>query len=96
MQQFKDNLVYDGERYEVALPRREDCTGLEDNRQHAVSRLVKVKKRFQYDEEKASMYQDAINQYLKDGHARETDKTDSNQRQRLTICLIIHFFAKIK
>ena len=70
MQQFKDNLVYDGECYKVALPWREDCTGLEDNRQQAVSRLVKVEKRFQYDKEKASMYQDAINPYFKDEHAR--------------------------
>ena len=69
MQHFKDSLVYDGERYDVALPWREDSTGLEDNRQHAVSRLVKVEKRFQYDKEKASMYQNAIKQYLKDGHA---------------------------
>ena len=81
MQQFKDSLVYDGERYKVALPF--DCTGLEDNRQQAVSRLVKVEKRFQYDKEKASMYQDAINQYLKDGHARETDKTDSNSETKI-------------
>ena len=83
MQQFKDSLVYDGERYEVALPWREDCTGLEDNRQQAVSRLVKVEKCFQYDKEKASMYQDAINQYLKDGHAREADKTDSNSETKI-------------
>ena len=61
MQQFKDSLAYDGERYEVALPWREDCTGLEDNRQQAVSRLVKVEKCFQYDKEKASMYQNTIN-----------------------------------
>ena len=83
MQQFKDSLVYDGERYEVALPWREDCTGLEDNRQQAVSRLVKVEKRSQYDKEKASMYQDAINQYLKDGYARETGKTDSNSETKI-------------
>eukprot|EP00112_Aurelia_sp_Birch-Aquarium-sp1_P003222 Seg1359.14 transcript_id=Seg1359.14/GoldUCD/mRNA.D3Y31 product="hypothetical protein" protein_id=Seg1359.14/GoldUCD/D3Y31 len=83
MQQFKDSLVYDGERYEVALPWREDCTGLEDNRHQAVSRLVKIEKRLQYDKEKASMYQDAINQYLKDGHAREIDKTDSNSETKI-------------
>ena len=83
MQQFKDSLVYDGERYEVALPSGEDCTGLEDNRQQAVSRLVKVEKRFQYDKEKASMYQNTINQYLKDGHAREIDKSDSNSETKI-------------
>eukprot|EP00112_Aurelia_sp_Birch-Aquarium-sp1_P003268 Seg1363.25 transcript_id=Seg1363.25/GoldUCD/mRNA.D3Y31 product="hypothetical protein" protein_id=Seg1363.25/GoldUCD/D3Y31 len=83
MQQFKDRLVYDGERYEVALPWREDCTGLEDNRHQAVSRLVKIEKRLQYDKEKASMYQDAINHYLTYGHAREIDKMDSNSETKI-------------
>ena len=73
IQQLKNSLVYDGERYEVALPWK--ATSYQ---QTSESRAT-----FKYDKEKASMYQNAINQYLKDGHAREIDKTNSNEEVKV-------------
>ena len=45
MKQLQGSSIYDGERYEVALPWKQSCTGLEDNKQQDMSRLVKLENR---------------------------------------------------
>lgn len=43
---FEENIVKDGQRYEVAFPWKEDCTEpLENNRDIAVSRLRSLLRR---------------------------------------------------
>ena len=73
-------MKFDGQRYEVSLPWRKICPELPSNQGLALKRLENVETRLRKQPEKAQMYKDAINQYLKDGHARlvtaEDEKID--------------------
>ncbi|XP_028407170.1 uncharacterized protein LOC114529555 [Dendronephthya gigantea] len=69
-QRFEDNVKFDGQRYEVSLPWKEDCPKLLSNRGLALKRLANVEAKLKKQPEHARMYKDSINQYINDGHAR--------------------------
>lgn len=67
---FEENIVKDGQRYEVAFPWKEDCTEpLENNRDIAVSRLRSLLRRLSSKEGLLHRYDTTIRQYIKLGHA---------------------------
>jgi hypothetical protein len=70
VQQFKDNVKFDGQRYEVSLPWKENCPNLPSNRGLSLKRLANVEARLRKQPEPAQMYKHYINQYLNDSHAR--------------------------
>ena len=70
VQQFKDKVKFDGQRYEVSLPWKKNCPKLTSNREISLKRLTKVEARLKKQPEQAQMYRDSINQYFNDGHAR--------------------------
>ena len=76
-EQFEKNLKFDGERYEVELPWKRNCPTLVNNRNIAMKRLINVESKLSKIPEQASMYKESINQYIKDGHARETTHNDN-------------------
>ncbi|XP_028408802.1 uncharacterized protein LOC114531378 [Dendronephthya gigantea] len=83
MDQFESNLQYDGERYTVGLPWMRNPPPLVNNYHQAFQRLISVEKRLKRNPKKTESYRNAMNQYLTDGHARETDQEDEkNEKAR--------------
>ena len=80
VQQFNESLKFDGERYEVALPWRKDHPELKDNYNQAFKRLLSVEHQLKKNEDKASSYSQAINQYVQDGYAEEV-KVNSDDKK---------------
>jgi hypothetical protein len=76
VQQLQESVNFDGERYEVELLWTKNCPKLADNRKIAMKRLVNVEARLKKNPEQLVMYKQLINQYIKDGHARETTIDD--------------------
>ena len=76
MDQFESNLHYDGERYTVGLPWKRNPSSLVNNYPQAFQRLVSVEKSLKQNPKKAELYQNAMKQYITDGHARETNQED--------------------
>ena len=71
MSQFKKSLKFDDERYELALPWKENHPKLRDNYKQAVKRLVNTENQLKRNDERAAAYSEAINQYIQDGYAEE-------------------------
>ena len=82
VQQFNKNLMFDGERYEVALPWRKDHPELTNNYKQALKRLQSVENQLRKSEEKASLYSQAINQYVQDGYAEEVEVINDNKEPK--------------
>ncbi|XP_028417205.1 uncharacterized protein LOC114541488 [Dendronephthya gigantea] len=83
MDQFESNLQYDGKRYTVGLPWMRNPPPLVNNYHQAFQRLISVEKSLKRNPKKAESYRNAMNQYLTDGHARETDQEDEkNEKAR--------------
>ena len=76
LQQFHSTISFDGERYEVGLPWKRDHPELASNYQQALRRMLKVERALHEDERKEEMYKEAMQQYFKDGHAREITEED--------------------
>jgi hypothetical protein len=76
VQQFQRNVNFDGERYEVELPWKRNCPKLVNNRDIAMKRLLNIESKLSKNPEQEDMYKESINQYIKDGHAREITAND--------------------
>ena len=81
--QFKKSLKFDGERYEVALPWKENHPKLRDNYKQAVKRLVSTENQLKRNDERAAAYSEAINQYIQDGYAKEVISDSSEVEKRV-------------
>ena len=77
VQQFNESSEFDGEKYEVALPLRTDHPKLKNNYKQAVKRLLSVENQLKKNEDKASPYLQAINQYVQDGYVEEVAQDNS-------------------
>ena len=76
-------LKFDGERYEVALPWKENHPKLRDNYKQAVKRLVNIENQLKRNDERAAAYSEAINQYIQDGYAEEVISDSSEVEERV-------------
>ena len=76
-------LKFDGERYEVALPWKENHPKLRDNYKQAVKRFVSIENQLKRNDERAAAYSEAINQYIQDGYAEViNDSSEVEERVR--------------
>ena len=80
VQRFNESLNFDGEKYEVALPWRKDHPELKNNYNQAFERLLSVENQLKKNEDKASSYSQAINQYVQDDHAEEVKVNSDNKK----------------
>ena len=64
-------LAYNGERYVVAVPWKNERPNLPSNRQVAERRLQLVEKKLMKDEHLATAYQGVIDEYLRKGYIRQ-------------------------
>ena len=80
VQQFNESLEFDGERYEVALPWRTDYPELKNNYKQAFKRLLSVENQLKKNEDTASSYLQAINQYVQDGYVEEVKVNSDNNK----------------
>ena len=87
--QFNGSLRFDGERYEVALPWRKDHPELKNNYNQAFKRLLSVENQLKKNEDKASSYSQAINQYVQDGCAEEV-KVNSDDKKPEKVRYLLH------
>ena len=71
VRQFKEGLKFDGKRYEVSLPWRENHEELRNNYSQAVKRLESVEKQLLKNPTRAEAYKSSINQYHEKGFAEE-------------------------
>ena len=95
LSQFKKSLKFDGERYEVALPWKENHPKLRDNYAQAVKRLVSAENQLKRNDERAAAYSKAINQYIQDGYAEEVIDDSSEVEKELDISLIMPSSVRI-
>ena len=66
----EQSLSYNGDRYEVSVPWKQDRPNLPNNRQMAERRLQLVEKKLQKDTQLANAYQGVIDDYLKKEYIR--------------------------
>ena len=66
----EQSLSYNGDRYEVSVPWKQDRPNLPNNRQMAERRLQLVEKKLQKDMQLANAYQGVIDDYLKKEYIR--------------------------
>ena len=71
VRQFREGLKFDGKRYEVSLPWRENHEELRDNYNQAIKRLESVEKQLLKNPTRAEAYKSSINQYHEKGFAEE-------------------------
>ena len=83
LSQFKKSLKFDGERYEVALPWKENHPRLRNNYKQAVKQLVSTENQLKRNDERAAAYSKAINQYIQDGYAEEVIDDSSEVEERV-------------
>ncbi|CAB3984425.1 Hypothetical predicted protein [Paramuricea clavata] len=77
--QFQESVNFDGERYEVELPRKTNCPKLVYNRKIAMKRLVNVEARLKRNREQLVMYKESKRQ-----------STMINQRKYNIYCIILY------
>ena len=71
-----ETLRFNGERYEVAVPWKDDRPHLPSNRQMAERRLRSVEKKLKQDESLAQAYQSVIDDYKSKGYIREVPEEE--------------------
>ena len=76
MKQYDSNVSYEGGRYTVGLPWKNDHPPLVDNFDQALKRLKSVERSLKKDPKKAQVYQQAVKQLVDDDHARLIDEED--------------------
>ena len=94
--QFKRELKFDGQRYEVSLPWRENHPELCDNYNQAVKRLESVEKQLLRNPIRAEAYKSSINQYHETEDLLKKSKIPKHMTMILSwydICHIMLFFV---
>ncbi|XP_003737459.1 uncharacterized protein LOC100905653 [Galendromus occidentalis] len=71
MQQFKDSVEYDGQRYTVAMPKRPSILQLSNNLEIARNRLIAKRRSLSRNQESFRRYDAEISKFLMEGHAEE-------------------------
>ena len=71
-----ETLRFNGERYEVAVPWKNDRPHLSSNRQMAERRLRSVEKKLKQEESLAQAYQSVIDDYKSKGYIREVPEKE--------------------
>ena len=71
-----ESLRFTGERYEVAVPWKDDRPHLQSNRQMAEKRLRSVEKKLMQDESLAQVYQSVIDDYISKEYIREVPEVE--------------------
>ena len=71
-----ETLIFNGERYEVAVPWKNDKPHLSSNRQMAERRLRSVEKKLKQDESLAQAYQSVIDDYKSKGYIRKVPQEE--------------------
>ena len=72
----RESLRFTGERYEVAVPWKDDRSHLPSNHQMAEKRLRSVEKKLMHNESLAQAYQSVIGDYLSKGYIREVPEEE--------------------
>ena len=83
LSQFKKSSKFDGERYEVALPWKENHPKLRHNYKQAVKRLVSTENQLKRNDERAAAYSEAIDQYIQHGYAEDVIDDSSEVEERV-------------
>ena len=76
-------LKSNGERYEVALSWKENHPKLRDDYKQTVKQHVSTKTQLKRNDERASAYLEAINQYIQDAYAEEVIYDPSEVPERI-------------
>lgn len=71
-----ESMRFIGERYEVAVPWKQDRPQLQSNRQMAEKRLRYVEKKLMQDKSLAHAYQSTIDDYIRKGYIREVPEME--------------------
>ncbi|XP_064653104.1 uncharacterized protein LOC135503459 [Lineus longissimus] len=74
---FEDCLSFDGERYTVGIPWKENCPELKDNYSQALRRLESVERRLKVGNQSSLNYKEAIEQYENMGFSEKV-KSDAD------------------
>ena len=82
LEQVEKSLKYLDERYQVALPWKENAPDLPDNYDMALRRLCNTEKRLLKYPEIAAAYSENTTQYLEKGYIRKIDPTEEKPARR--------------
>ena len=82
LNKMEESLQRVGEHFQVALPWRQRCPELPNNRPVAEQRLQLLKKRLLKDEELLLKYRTTMHEYLMKGHAQKVPTEELNFKER--------------
>ena len=75
-EKVSESRVFDGKRYQVAVPWKEERPRLASNRPLAERRLQQVERKLAKDEKIATAYQQVIDEYLQKNYIRRIPTTE--------------------
>ena len=82
LNKMEESLQRVGEHFQVALPWRQGCPELPNNRPVAEQRLQLLKKRLLKDEDLLLKYRTTVHEYIMKGHAQKVSTEELNLKER--------------